>query len=42
MLWVKEGWAEHRQEVSKADYDRVIQNKGEEGKGDKDQTVLVK
>lgn len=41
MVWV-EGWAEHRQEASKADYDRVTQNKGEEGKRDKNQTVLVK
>lgn len=31
MLWV-EGWAEHWQEPSKADDDRVIQNKEEEGR----------
>lgn len=41
VLWV-EAWAEHRREASKADYYRMIQNKGEEGKGDKNQSVLVK
>lgn len=39
MLWVEKGWAEHRQEASKANYDRVIQNKGQERKEDKNQTV---
>lgn len=30
MLWVEKGWAEHRQEASKADSDRVI-TKGKKG-----------
>lgn len=38
MLWVEKGWAEkHRQEASKADYDRDIKKKG--GGGGKERKI---